>query len=253
MGIGDRVRAEEERKAELAANAAGKPSGRQLTEVMGKGVAFADAMAMFALMENGNATYEQVLMLADMTIQQKEAASKGSDIALLTAQHRQDMEKLLERARNRRPESYLGDFPFPNISAFNPDGDAKPIPPLKCDIWEGHWDVKKASAVEGYQFELEVLTKQEARLLNLLQAGEYKVENFEGETGLVRVVATKNDATGEVVKLCIAYPHLWVDKASMGRKKPALLKLLTQILGYDGSLKHLNAWLDEQEKVAVAA
>lgn len=250
-GVGYHVRKAEEERAEREANEQGKLSGRQIKELITKGMALADATALAASM----ISFEDISQIADLQAQQRAAAAGTSEIAQLAAQHREDMTTLIEKARNRRPESYNGDFPHPEISSRNPDGYTKPVPPLKCEMHDGAWSDRdqKVGAIDQ-PFEADQLDKHEVRLLNLLQPGEYRnIENFEGETGTVRVVASYNDASGALTRLVIAYPQKWVEKSSQGRKKPALTKVLMALVGYEGPVSKLNAWLDEKEGVTVAA
>jgi hypothetical protein len=165
-------------------------------------------------------------------------------------------ESIASNVRNRRPESYNGDIPHRFTSVFNPDGNEHPAPPLKCKMHEGYWDVESQKAVDRWEIEgcvdgLGPNTKLEVLLANRLEPGEYTVRNHDGIEGKVRVVALRSEATGEIVKLTIAYPHNWVDKASKGRLKPSLLRVFCDI--YDiGSEKpeHMLKWLREQEQAA---
>lgn len=254
MGIGDKVRAAQEEKQEQELNAKGELSGRQLRELVGRGFGIADARSL----AQAGISFDDILSIADMQAEQRAKAVGQSDVALLAQQNREFMEKVIEKARTRRPESYNGDFPFPNISAFNPDGSAKPAPPLKCDMYEGKWAMNPRTRVidyqDGYPLEqgddgLGPLTKQEVRLLNQLTAGEFQVENNSDETGLVRIVVHENDATGAPVKLVIAYPEPWMTNEGKGLK-PSVTKLCRQVLGIEGNV---NAWLDQREGATAAA
>ena len=177
-------------------------------------------------------------------------------LSITQQQNAELQEKMLEKARNRRPEAYNGDVPHRWRSAYNPDGADDPTPPLKCEMHEGYWDEREQKAYDRWKIEgsidgLGPNTKLEVLLANRLEPGEYMVRNHDGVTGKVRVVAQRSDATGAITKLTIAYPHNWVDKASKGRAKPSLLRVFCDI--YDiGSEKpeHMMKWLREQQAVA---
>jgi hypothetical protein len=248
MGIGDKVRAAAEEKAEQQMNADGKLSGRQLKELVGLGLSLSDARELAA----SGIGFDDIREIAEVqSSHTKQATSEGADISTVLQQNAAMMEKVIEKARNRRPESYNGDFPFPNISAYNPDGDASPAPPLKCEMWEGYWDERAQKAVRDDKIGAESLTKLEIRLLNELRGGEYRVENYDGEMGLLRVIATNDEATGALSRIVLAYPHAWVNKASRGRKKPVMVRVLSDVLDI-GSHKasDIQRWLDAREAQA---
>lgn len=170
--------------------------------------------------------------------------------------HVTDMSSLIEKARSRRPESFKGDFPYPNISVFNPDGDAKPCPDLKCEMWEGILDttVKPPVPRKGHVLEkgdLGPLTKREVRLLNHLTEGVYTVENRDGERAPVHV-SIDRAANGAPQLLIIAYPMNWMDKAGKNRK-PAVTDVCRQILGIEGGTAAIDAWLDTHDPALTAA
>jgi hypothetical protein len=224
-------------------------SGDQLKAVLLKGLSLSDARELAA----AGLSFEDICEVADA--QQKNVQS-GGDLSTVLAQNAATMESVLTRARNRRPESYNGDIPHRFTSAYNPDGNEHPAPPLKCKMHEGYWDVESQKAVDRWEIEgcvdgLGPNTKLEVLLANRLEPGEYKVRNHDGVEGLVRVVAQRSEATNEITKLTIAYPHNWVDKASKGRTKPSLLRVFCDM--YDiGSEKpeHMMQWLKSQESVA---
>lgn len=167
------------------------------------------------------------------------------------AQHATDMEALIKNARSRRPESFRGDFPFPNISAFNPDGDAKPCPPLKCEMWEGIWVSTENRARKGYPLEqgdLGPLTKREVRLLNQLTPGVFTIENRDGGTGTLRIVG-EHDPSGALTLLILAYPETWLSKEEK-HVKPSVTETCKQIFGIEGNV---DQWLDAKDAEAVAA
>lgn len=226
-------------------------TGEQIKTLVTKGLSIGDANEL----ANRGIPYEEISEIADAQAQTLHLAKQGGgDISTVLAQNAAMMEKVIEKARNRRPESYNGDFPFPNITAYNPDGDASPAPPLKCEMWEGYWDERAQKAVRDDKIGAESLTKTEIRLLNQLTGGEYRVNNYDDELGLLRIIATMDEATGVLSRLVLAYPHPWVNKASKGRKKPTLVKVLSDVLEI-GSHRpaDIQKWLNEREAQTVAA
>lgn len=252
MAIGDKVRAEHERKEEAALNEQGKLSARQIKEAIGRGLSLRDARE---LAESG-IRFEEILEIADAQAATLKQAQSGQDMAPLMEQFAAVTEKAISSARNRRPESYNGDVPHKGISIYNPDGLANPAPPLKCKVFEGSWNADAEKAVPYWEMEgcmdgLGPNSKLEVLLANRLQPGEFRVRNHDGDEGLVRVVAKKSEATGEVTQLVIAYPHAWVTKTSKGRLKPSLLRVFCDIYGADGEKpEQLWKWLRAQEMVA---
>jgi hypothetical protein len=251
MAIGDKVKAADEAKAEAALNADGKLSARQLKELVGLGMALSDARDLAA----SGIAYDDIHEIAEQQAANLKGA-EGADLTAVLAQNAAVMEKVVEKARNRRPESYNGDFPYHGISAFNPDGFAKPIPALKCEMTEAMWMVNEKTRMIEYhdtypleQSENGPLTKREVRLLNLLEPGEYEVENRDAERGVVRIVANLNEATGQPVKLLLACPMAWWTKEGK-QKKPSITDLCCQILGIEGNV---DRWLDARESSSVAA
>lgn len=182
-----------------------------------------------------------------------EAFSKGFEAAMsrVQAQHAAEMKEIVQAARNRRPESYSGDFEFPNVSAYNADGDTSPRPALKCEMWLGAWDADANNGVRKYPYEWDCLTKREIRLLNQLEPGVFEVRRTDGGRGTVRVVLEK-DANGKAHRLTIAFPIEWIEKQSQFvNMLPSITALCGQILGFkvlDEDL--IDAWLDKQEKVS---
>lgn len=231
-------------------------TGEQIKTLVTKGLSIADARELAA----SGIRYEEIAEIADAQAQTLHLAKPGSgDMHSVLAQNAAMMEKVIEKARNRRPESYNGDFPFPNISALNPDGDAAPAQPFKCEFFEGYWyrderEHRDKTVIEKPGIEHGQLSKLEVRLMNLIQPGEYSVENYDGERGTVRVVATVNEATGAVQQLSILYPKHWVDKASKGRKKPVFVRVLADMLGIEShKASDMVRWLSEREQQTVAA
>lgn len=249
MAIGDKYRA---KVAELEGREqADGLTGEQLKAVLLKGLSLSDAREL----ASAGLSFEDICEVADA---QRANVQSGGDLQTVLQQNAAVMENVLTKARNRRPEAYNGDVPHRYYSAFNPDGADDPTPPLKCKIHEGYWDVENEKAIDRWEMEGSVdglgpNTKLEVLLANRLEPGEYSVRNHDGIEGLVRVVAQRSEATGEITKLTIAYPHNWVDKASKGRLKPSLLRVFCDI--YDiGSEKpeHMMAWLKKQQQSVAA-
>lgn len=242
MGIGDRVRAAEELKAEAALNAEGKLSGRQLKTLVGHGLAVGDAMALAA---TGIGFDDIVEIAQQQAANVAQARQGGGDIGTILAQNATQMERLIEKARTRRPESYNGDFPMPKHGGLNPKGED--VPPLRAEFWEAFWDAQQRKAVRDVKLEADTLHITEIRLFNLIQPGEYRVTNHLEEQGVFRVIVEKDEATGAESRVLFTYPSEWVNKASQGRRKPPYLRILRQILGIEGSI---DAFLAAQETVA---
>lgn len=140
------------------------------------------------------------------------------------------MKEIAKVARSRRSESYNGDFEFPNLSAFNPEGDADPRPPLACRMWIGIWNDKTREAQTGYEMEWDQLSKREILLLNrLVEAeGAYPVERTDGVRGTLRVVVDR-DPGGAPTRLILTYPHGWLDQDTKNAV-PSIVAAARQVL-----------------------
>lgn len=122
----------------------------------------------------------------------------------------------VKAARTKRPESYLGDFPHPNISHFTPDG--RMLPPLTCETFLGYWEQDELTGqlqiIPGYPYIAEETggcTLEEREVLNRIQAGIYTAHRRDGVKGQVRV-QVRHDTDGQPYRKTIAVPKTWLTK-----------------------------------------
>jgi hypothetical protein len=121
---------------------------------------------------------------------------------------------------SKRPESYLGDFPYHERSAFRPLGiDGPPLPPLTCPTFlglhemdEGTGELIIRAAYPYVADEHGGCTFEERELLNAIVAGVYPgIRRRDGVTGIVRV-QVREDADGSPYRKVIAVPKQWLSK-----------------------------------------
>jgi hypothetical protein len=161
------------------------------------------------------------------TIAAAVAAAMGPILAQMQASQAQTIQTLIEgqkagqveavkAARAKRPESYLGDFPYLVKSHWSPDGT--PLPALRCESFLGYWEEDETSGalaiIAGYPYvadEFGGCTREERDLLNSLQAGVYKATRRDGTSGVVRV-QIKHDTDGAPTRLVVAVPKTWLTK-----------------------------------------
>jgi hypothetical protein len=166
-------------------------------------------------------------MLAQMQQSQAEMLST-------LVQSQRDSNTLLaaEAKKNRKPESYLGDFPEPMDNSFMPDGE--PLPKLKCESFLGYWEEDEGTGAlqlrGGFPYIDEPrggCTREERELLNSLEAGVFRARTRDGSEGIVRV-ALRHDTDGSPIRLTVAVPKQW-----LSREKKNLLggvELLRQLV-----------------------
>jgi hypothetical protein len=166
--------------------------------------------AMIAQMQESNAQ-----MLAELVRSQRDSNT------LLAAEAR----------KNKRPESYLNDFPEPLANAFMPDGE--PLPKLKCPAELGYWEEDEGTGAMmirgGFPYIDEPRggsTREERDLLNGLEAGVYRARRRDGAEGVVRVVV-KHDADNSPIRLTVAVPKSWLSRE--GKNVLGGVELLKQL------------------------
>jgi hypothetical protein len=170
----------------------------------------AQTQAMLAQMQESNA-----LMLAELVKSQRDSNT------LMAAEAR----------KNRKPESYLGDFEEPTVSHFTPDGE--PLPKLKCPAELGYWEEDEGTGAMmirgGFPYIDEPRggsTREERDLLNGLEAGVYRARRRDGAEGVVRVVV-KHDADHSPIRLTVAVPKSWLSRE--GKNVLGGVELLKQL------------------------
>jgi hypothetical protein len=147
-------------------------------------------------------------------IQQMQAAQAETIAALIEGQ-KAGVAESVKAARTKRPESYLGDFPFPGTSHWSPDGS--PLETLRCESFLGYWEEDEnggLSIIAGYPYladEHGGCTNDERRALNVIQPGVFKARRRDGAEGIVRV-QLKHDMDGTPTRLVIAVPKPWLTK-----------------------------------------
>jgi hypothetical protein len=260
MAIGDKVRAAQEAKARAIDSldegaeqpddervstvtrvepkpkaVFGSLTAGQIRDLVAKGLQIADVKSL----ADAGIGYDEIAEIADAQARTLALAKSGSDgptetLIAMQQQNATFMEKVLERARSRRPESYNGDFPFPNISAFAPEGLAhlpgQVLPPLKCPMFLGVWDAQQNKAVPVYPYiadDYGGLSIEERRLLNNLQPGVFTVERRDEIVGQARVVI-EQDADGTPTRLTIAVSKRWLEKDEV-RSMPSIKQLAGQL------------------------
>jgi hypothetical protein len=145
-------------------------------------------------------------------IQQMQQGQAEMIAALLKGQTVSTAEAV-KAARTKRPESYLGDFPFPGMSHFSPTGEK--LPPLRCESFLGYWDEDENGQLTiyaGYPYvadEYGGCTLEERTLLNNLEAGVYRAKRRDGMEGIIRV-QIKHDIDGQPTRLVVAPPKTWL-------------------------------------------
>ncbi len=124
-------------------------------------------------------------------------------------------------ARNPIAETYLnGGYPAKSVFSHK-DGDlAHPRTKLRCPMFLGVY-TEHGQVVPAFEIYEDVCTEQERVLCNDLQPGSFDVERNDGQSAKWQIVEQK-DAHGEITRLVIAVPQMWLSKDQQAQMPPML-------------------------------
>jgi hypothetical protein len=172
--------------------------------------------------------------------QQELMATLGSAMARIAESNIKGSEQIAaEMRRSQRPSNEI----VPMRSVFNQRGvllDDNHKPPLKCIMfipWMAEWDS---------------LTREEVELLNLLEPGEYRVTQNDGEEYRITIKAEFNLDGKTMSRLLMNHPTAFTQENF--RKQAPLRMMLREIIEQiPGSKPLLAAVLTEKEEAAMIA
>jgi hypothetical protein len=218
MGIGDKVRAAEEAKAEAALNAEGKLSARQLKTLVQEGLAPLEARTLAA----DGLGYEELLAIATA---QRTTQADASD--------REDITKAIRDGMNQARSMH--NPVSPAVSSCNPLGDTDhPRPGLRYEWWLGVINDRTGLAERtGWQLEPDELTVFEQLALNACEPSEGIIQRLDGVEMRVLLASERNDR-GEIQRMVLALPANLISKQGENKNMvPPITSIVQQMTGQD--------------------
>jgi hypothetical protein len=232
MGIGNRVRAAEEAKAEQALNKEGKLSSRQHIELAELGLSIAEARS---LMSDG-IVFDQIYEIGEARARHAQAnvtASQRGSAEIAAA-----VTEGIAQARTPIPENKQ----HHDKSDHNPFGDvAQPRPGLKCAWWWGMIDDKtKTVSNTGYEIDPADLTVWEQLALNTLPPGKKVIKRLDGAE-LPVSITEKLDDHGKVKEMLLGLPANVIGKAGENKNMvPDITEIVRRMTGHDFRREELS-------------